>query len=164
MKSIYMLLVMLQIAGLTNAQAIKNETMEKNKTVVRTIYDEAMNKRHLDLLKEYISPEYVGIKGIKGPEGFQITVTELVNSFKDAQWNIQEMIAEGDKVMVKWKFQGTHTGQFTSYAATGKAVNSDGWGIYQLKDGKVIATQVLTDRFGFLQQLGVLPQELPKSK
>ncbi|MRG44629.1 hypothetical protein GFS24_05865 [Chitinophaga sp. SYP-B3965] len=162
MKSIYMLLVMLQMAGMAGAQTIKNETMEKNKEVIRKIYDEALNKRNLGLLKEYISPEFVGIRGVKGPEGFGIPGDQLIKGFSDVQWNVQEVIAEGDKVMVRWKLHGTHNGQYTDYAATGKEVTNDGLGIFLFKDGKVISSQVFTDRLGFLQQLGVLPVEAPK--
>lgn len=149
--------MVLHTAGLTYAQTIKNETMEKNKEVVRNLYEEALNKRNLQLLQNLIAPEYTGIQGAKGADGFTTQINAIITGFKDAQWNVQEYIAEGDKVMVRWKFQGTHTGQFTQYAATGKAVNNDGIGIYQLKNGKVIATQVYTDRLSFLQQLGVLP-------
>lgn len=133
--------------------------MEKNKEVVRKIYEEALNKRNWGLLKEFISPEYMGVAGVKGPEGFQIPTSQVIKAFNDVQWHIQEMMAEGDKVMIRWKIQGTHTGQFTTYAPTGKTVNSGGQAIYQLKDGKVVATQVNTDRLEFLQQLGVLPLE-----
>ena len=62
--------------------------------------------------------------------------------------------------MIKWTIQGTHTGQFQYIAPTGKKVSSTGIGIYTLKDGKINATQVLTDRLGFLQELGVLPADL----
>lgn len=160
MKPIYMLLLVLHTAGLTHAQTIKNETMEKNKEAVRKLYEEALNKRNLHLLQDLVSPEYTGIQGAKGATGFETQIKAILKGFEDAQWNVQEYIAEGDKVMVRWKFQGTHTGQFTTYAATGKTVNNDGLGIYQLKDGKVIATQVYTDRLSFLQQLGILPKEI----
>lgn len=154
-----MLLLVLHTAGLSFAQT-KKETMEKNKEVVRNLYEEALNKRNLHLLKDLVSPEYTAIQGVKGPAGFETTVTGILKGFTDAHWDVQEYIAEGDKVMVRWKFQGTHTGQFATYAPTGKTVNNDGLGIYQLKDGKVIATQVYTDRLAFLQQLGVLPKEI----
>ena len=154
-----MLLLVLHTAGLTHAQT-KTATMEKNKEVVQKLYEEALNKRNLHLLQNIIAPEYTGIQGAKGAEGFGTQINAIIKGFPDVQWNVQEYIAEGDKVMVRWKFQGTHTGQFTTYAPTGKTVNNDGIGIYQLKDGKVIATQVFTDRLGFLQQLGILPQEI----
>lgn len=137
--------------------------MEKNKEVVRKIYEEAMNKRNLKLLKEFISPEYTGVAGAKGPEAFQTAITQVIKGFHDVQWNIQELIADGDKVMIRWKFQGTHTGQFDIYAATGKAVTNDGLGIYTLKDGKVISTQIYTDRLSFLQQLGAISLPHPNS-
>lgn len=133
----------------------------QNKEVVRKIYEEALNKRNMGLLKEYISPEYIGVAGVKGPEGFQIPVGQVINAFNDVQWNIEELIAEGDKVLVKWKLTGTYTGQFTTHAATGRSVTTEGLGIYQFKDGKVIATQIHTDRLGFLQQLGVIPVTSP---
>jgi predicted ester cyclase len=160
MKPIYMLLLVLHTAGLTHAQTIKNETMEKNREVVRKLYEEALNKRDLHLLQDLVSPEYTAIQGVKGAAGFETTVTGILKGFADAHWDVQEYITESDKVMVRWKFQGTHTGQFATYAPTGKAVNNDGLGIYQLKDGKVIATQVYTDRLSFLQQLGILPKEI----
>lgn len=154
MKSIYMLLAILPFS-----MADKNNTMEKNKEVVRRIYEEALNKRNPVLLKEFIAPEYNGLTGVKGAAGFEIPTSLVIKGFPDAQWNIQEMIAEGNKVWVRWKLQGTHTGQFTTYAPTGKTVNSGGQAVYEFKDGKVIATQVNTDRLEFLQQLGVLPLE-----
>ena len=158
--------------GLLNAQSVKknnnqtitNEvtmaTTQKNKEVVRNIYEQAFNKRNLQLLQNYISDDYTGIKGTKGAEGFQEPAAALIKAFPDAQWHLVSLIGEGDNVFVKWKFEGTQTGAFQNIEATGKKVSSDGMAVLELKDGKVISSQVHTDRLGFLQQLNVLPEDL----
>lgn len=167
----YLLLAILLIPGVTKAQLnedhknVKQKELDmnnaqNNKEVVRKIYEQAMNKRNLGLLKEIISEDYTGVQGIKGPAGFEATVTSLIQSFPDIQWKVLELIAEGDKVMVKWEIQGTHTNAFQHIAATGKKVSGTGMGVYELRDGKVVSTQVQTDRLGFLQELGVLPMDL----
>jgi steroid delta-isomerase-like uncharacterized protein len=135
-------------------------TAQNNKETVKKIYEQAMNKRNLGLLKEVISEDYTGVQGIKGPAGFEATITSLIQSFPDIRWNVQELIAEGDKVMVKWEITGTHKNAFQHIAATGKKVSGTGMGVYTFKDGKVVSTQVQTDRLGFLQELGVLPADL----
>jgi predicted ester cyclase len=167
----YLLLAILLIPGVINARLHEHHKTEKqkesdmntaqnNKEVVKKIYEQAMNKRNLRLLKEIISEDYMGVQGIKGPAGFEATITALVHSFPDIQWKILELIGEGDKVMVKWEIQGTHTNAFQHIAPTGKKVTGTGMGIYEFKDGKVVSTQVQTDRLGFLQELGVLPADL----
>ncbi|HTJ48040.1 MAG TPA: ester cyclase [Cyclobacteriaceae bacterium] len=159
--------------GLLNAQSVKknnlNQTItnevtmaatQKNKEVVRNIYEQAFNKRNLQLLQNYISDDYIGIKGTKGAAGFQEPAAALIKAFPDAQWHLVSLIGEGDNVFVKWKFEGTQTGTFQNIEATGKKVSSDGMAVLELKDGKVISSQVHTDRLGFLQQLNVLPEDL----
>jgi predicted ester cyclase/heme-degrading monooxygenase HmoA len=159
------------VPGITNAQAphtsentknkaISMNTTQNNKEVIRTIYEQCLNKRNMALLKDLISDDYVGIKGKKGAVAFQEPVNDLIAGFPDAQWTIVELVADEEKVSVAWKWQGTHTAQFQHHAPSGKIITSDGMAVFQLKDGKVITSRVLTDRLGFLQQLDALPQDL----
>lgn len=134
--------------------------IQKNKEVIGKLYEEVLNKRNTKLLNELVSENYVSINGKKGPAAFEEPVAPLLRAFPDAQWKIEEMIAEGDKVIVKQKLQGTHTGPFQHFVPTGKVITTDGIAIYELKDGKVISSQVNTDRLGFLQQLEALPTDL----
>lgn len=131
--------------------------IEENKSVVRKIYEQALNRRNLVLLQDVIAREYVGIGSGTGVAAFEAAVTAVIRALPDAQWHIEELIGEGNKVYVRWKFQGTHNGPFQTLAATGRAVVNDGMAVYELKDGKVIAATVYTDRLSFLQQLQVLP-------
>ena len=62
--------------------------------------------------------------------------------------------------MIRWSWKGTHSGQFQQFAATGKIISNSAMAIYEFKDGKIINNLVQTDRFGFLQELGILPADL----
>jgi len=138
-------------------------TTQQNKEVVRKIFEEAFNKRNLELLKELISDDYVGFAGKKGAAGFQEPVLPLMKAFPDIQWNITELIAEGDKVVLSWKWQGTQTAPYyENIPATGKTITNDGVVILTLTNGKVTHNQVLTDRLGFLQSMNILPADVNK--
>ena len=137
-------------------------SIQSNKEVIRKLYEQALNGRNMALLPELISEEFVGIRGVKGAAGFEIPILALRQALPDVHWSLEELVGEGDKVMVRWQVQGTHTGPFQHVAATGKTVGNDGMAVYTLKEGKVIETQVLTDRLGFLQALEVLPLDLSK--
>ncbi|MDO6433680.1 ester cyclase [Flavitalea sp. BT771] len=135
-------------------------TVEKNKTVIRRLYDQSLNKRNTALLKELVSEDYVGFQGLKGAAGFEKPIAPLMDAFPDIQWHIQELLGEDDKVVVRWKLKGTQTMEYNGLAPTGKPITNEGMAIFTLKDGKITNGQVLTDRLGFLQELGAVPQDL----
>jgi predicted ester cyclase len=148
----YLLLVMLLIPGISNAQ-LKLSDMEKNKAIIRKLYEESLNKRNLLLLKDFISEDYTNPQGKKGVAGFEENVLPLISAFPDVQWKIEELIGEGNNVVIRWTLHGTHTARFRNFAATHKSVTNDALAIYTFKEGKVISVYVLTDRLGFIQQL-----------
>lgn len=135
-------------------------SIQKNKEVIRKIYEESLNKRNIAQLRELISDAYIGFNGSKGAEGFQGPTMALIKAFPDAQWYIEELLGEGDRVVIKWRVEGTHKASFQDIPATGNKMSITGIGIYELKDDKVTAVQVQTDRFTFMQQLQVLPADV----
>ncbi|GAA0533996.1 ester cyclase [Chitinophaga japonensis] len=169
---LYLLLTAILLPGITAAQETshinnrtkikedKMTTAQQNKEIVRAVYEQCLNKRNTALLQDYVSPDYTGAQGEKGPEGFMTQVAPILQGLPDIQWQIDELIAEDDKVAVKWHIEATHTGQLRNYAPTGKKVSNTGMAVYDMKDGKVVKTQLLTDALGFLQQLEVLPENL----
>lgn len=139
----------------------KMETViEKNKAIVRNLIEQVMNKRKTELVKELISPEYTGPRGIKGPEAFLDPIKPLIAAFPDIAWKIEDITAEGEQVMVRWKWQGTHKEKFNYFPVTGKTITNDGMAVFTLKNEKVIGTFTITDRLGFLQQVGAVPEDL----
>jgi len=166
MKPVHTLLsAILFMAGVSQAQGIDNNaknknmsTIEKNERVIRTLFEQSLNKKDLAMLKDLISDDYIGFQGAKGPKSFEAAVLPLIEAFPDLRYDIEDLFGKEDKVVVRWKLHATHKGQFNSLPPTGKQVTNDGTAIFALKDGKVTRGQLLTDRLGFLQQLGVLPQ------
>jgi steroid delta-isomerase-like uncharacterized protein len=142
-----------------NKKAIM-QTTEGNKEIIRKLYEESLNKRNMELLRDLIADDYVGLRGAKGPASFEEPIAGLIQAFPDIQWKLEALIGEGDRVVVKWKWQGTHTNQFASFPATNKRISNDGMAIFELRNGKVTASQLQTDRLGFLQTLEILPQDL----
>jgi steroid delta-isomerase-like uncharacterized protein len=152
-------------ANRKTSQNTKNEeskmtTVQKNQETVQRLYDQALNKRNMALLKDMVSDDFVGVRGAKGPAAFEAPLVDLIKGFPDLQWNIQELVGGGDNVVVRWKLQGTHTGQYQHYPITGKTISNDGMAIFSLKDARIVSAQVQTDRLGFLQELEVLPMDL----
>lgn len=141
-------------------EAIMINNAEKNKEVVRQLYERVFNQRNLALADELISPEFTDAKGQKGAEAFKAVPKELVNSFPDAHWQVTDIIAENDKVSIRWIFTGTHQNSFTGIPVSSQKVSSPGFAIFHLKDQQVTGVDVLTDRLTFLQQLQVLPPNI----
>jgi steroid delta-isomerase-like uncharacterized protein len=161
MKPVYLLSAMLLVTGITNAQTSNTmSAIQKNKEIVRRLYEEALNKRNLNLLEELVSVDYSGIAGKKGPDAIKESVAPLIAAFPDIQWKIEDLIGENDKVTVRWGWQGTQQAPYLHFPPTGKTVANTGIAVYELKNGKIAGAHLLTDRLGFLQGLGVLPTDL----
>jgi steroid delta-isomerase-like uncharacterized protein len=136
------------------------QTTEKNKEIVRKIYEDCLNTGKMELLNQFVAEDYVGVAGQVGPEAFAGLIKELRQGFPDIQWTIEDLLAEGDRVVVRWKWQGAHLGAFRGFPVSQKKFVSTAIVIYQLKANKVVQAWMENDRLGFLQQMEVVPQDL----
>ncbi len=134
-------------------------TAQHNKLIIRRLFEEVINQRRFKELPVYVADSYTGPSGLKGAAGFEAPIAPLIKAFPDIQWQLQEVIAEGDMVVVKWKWKGTQKAAYTHIPATGATITNDAMAIYTLKDGKVVKGQLQNDRLGFLQALGQLPAD-----
>ena len=132
----------------------------ENNGAIHILYDTILNKQQFEKVNAIISEDYTNVQGAKGIVAFQKLILELIKAFPDAQWKIEEIIAEGNKVIVKQKFTGTQKSQFQSILPTNKFVSVDGIATYEFKNKKIIHSQIQTDRLSFLQQLNVLPIDI----
>jgi len=82
----------------------------------------------------------------------------LLPAFPDMTLPLLDFVAEGDKVLVRLKVQGTHTGAFGDMAATGQKIDIDVLDLFQFKDDVLVEHWALLDNLGMLKQLGALPQ------
>lgn len=149
-----------QTSPAINQHVNSMNTTQKNKELVQKLYEEVINQRKMELLPDYIAEDFIGIRGIKGAAGFKEPVEELIKAFPDIQYQIEELIAEEDKVYIRWKLTGTNKGQFQHIAPTGNVIMNEGMAVFELKGNKIIKSQIYTDRLGFLQSLNVLPQDI----
>jgi predicted ester cyclase len=141
-----------------NKQIIMTTTHHKD--IVCQLYEQALNNRNFNMLHTMISDDCTGPRGNRGVAVFEEPVIALINAFPDIHWKIEELLAQGDKVAVSWKWTGNHQMPFQRFAATGKAVTNTGIGIYTFKAGKIVNVNIQTDRLGFLQEIGAIPTDI----
>jgi steroid delta-isomerase-like uncharacterized protein len=92
-----------------------------------------------------------------GSEGVKAGVTMFRNALADAQLKIAFQLAEGDKVVTRYTWSGTHQGEYYGIPATGKRVNWTSTVTFRVTDGKIREAWLNSDRLGLMQQLGVVP-------
>ena len=132
---------------------------EENKNIVRR-YQEIYNRNDLDSLGEVVAEDVLTPKimpGMKpGLEGAKQVHARSLMGMPDWHTAIDDLIAEGDKVVARIIMSGTHTGDFWGIPATGKRVEFTGIYIVRIADGKIVEHWGEEDGVSLLQQLGVL--------
>jgi steroid delta-isomerase-like uncharacterized protein len=136
-------------------------TVEEHKAVVRRYYEEVLNQGNMEVLEELATAEYVEHSPLPGQTsglaGLRQRVGILRNAFRP-HFTIDDLIAEQDKVVVRWTNRGTHQGEFLGMPATGKSFTISGIDIHMLRGGKMAEHWDMVDQLGLLQQLGLIPQ------
>ncbi len=137
-------------------------SLEENKAIVRR-FIEIYNKRNLDLVDDFVAPDYVDHTNKVDREGLKQLFNMALKAFPDWHETIEDIIAEGDKVWVRVKGTGTHKGELRgvlapsgALAPTGKKVTITGVVIYRIVDGKLVEGREVDDTLDFYKQLGVI--------
>jgi predicted ester cyclase len=152
------------------AQARKGGSTTANKEMVRRLFDEVFNQGKIDQADQYITADAVDHQappGLpQGVAGFKTMVTNMRAAFPDLHVAIEDMIAEGDKVVVRSTLHGTQTGELrmgpgNPIPATGKAVTIGGIDIIRFAGGKMVEHWGNEDDLGMMQQLGLIPAGPP---
>jgi steroid delta-isomerase-like uncharacterized protein len=133
-----------------------------NREIVRKLYEDCVNTGNLALLPTLVANDYVGPNGDKGPAGYEQIVTALRNGFPDIHFTIEELLTDGDKVVVRWSWRGTHTGSFRGFPPSKKAISTTGIVVYQLRDDKIVHSWLESDRLGVLVQIGAVDPGMGK--
>ena len=132
-------------------------SLEKNKATVRRFIEE-WNKRNLAALDELMAADYFDPSlQIRSLEAYKQLLTMLLKGFPDWHETIEDIIAEGDKVWVRYTATGTHAGEFRGLAPTGKKFTETGVLIWRIVDGKIVEKESwVYDVLDFYKQLGVI--------
>lgn len=120
-----------------------------------------INTGDIDLGKSIISPGVVfyaptSPKPMHGFEGYRAVLDMMRGAMPDVTWKAEEIIADDNKVMVRFTMTGTHKNPFMGLPATGKKVCVTAMNIYEFKDSKIIREHGLPDLFSMLIQLGAI--------
>ena len=136
-------------------------SVDENKALLRRLYDEVFVGWNLDVVDELVGSEFVGHEmppgTPRGPVGFKEFYGWLRSAFPDLRYTVDDVIAEGDRVVVRWTWRCTHKGEFMGIAPTGKQAMVTGMAIYRVAGGKCVERWVELGLLSLLQQLGAAP-------
>jgi steroid delta-isomerase-like uncharacterized protein len=134
---------------------------QDNPTVVRRFIEEVINQGRFDSASHFVWEdvvEQVPLPG-QGPglEGLNDILRGMRSAFPDLHFTVEEHITEGDKVLTRFEWTGTHQGAFIGIPPTGRPAKVWGMVIDRLEDGRIKDTRILRDMLGLMIQLGAFP-------
>jgi predicted ester cyclase len=135
---------------------------EQNKALLRRVMEEVFSRGNISLIDELFAPDFVEHEALPpgipaGREGVKQLSTMLRRAFPDLKATIDDTIAEGDKVVARATWSGTHKGEFMGIAPTGKSVSFGVFDIVRIAGGKFVEHWGQMDNLSMMQQLGVIP-------
>jgi steroid delta-isomerase-like uncharacterized protein len=143
--------------GIVRGDAMSNA----NTALCRRFYDEVWNGRSLAAIAALVAPDYVSHDPNspdfgRGPDACRAEIGYYLAAFPDLRIGIEEIVAEADRVAVRWVARGTQRGKLGSIAPTGRAVTVTGTTIWRIADGRLASSHTNFDALGLFQQLGIL--------
>jgi predicted ester cyclase len=138
---------------------------EELKALIQRYTEEIFHKGNLNAIEEFIAPNYIrhtshfreGGHDVHGPEGLRQSVSAFRATFPDAHFTLEDVLVDGDKIVVRLTCHATQKGEFMGIAPTGKSVTFTGISIYRIANGKIVERWGVEDGVSLLQQLGAIP-------
>ncbi len=127
---------------------------EHNKKIVRRFITEALSGRNVGLADEVLAPNYVNRMTGADLAAFKGMLTGMSTALSDVRFEIDDLVAEGDSVVARWKMEATHTGSLMGETPTGKRVSSRGLTYYRLVNGQIVEDDPMSSP-DLLQALGI---------
>lgn len=131
--------------------------------LIRRAVDEVWNQGDLTAVDRFVASDFIRHSltiddpPVDGREGVKQFYRMLRAAFPDMHFTIDDLIAEGDRVVLRWSATGTHQGPFEGYAPTGKELRVTGIDINRVANGKLVECWTAVDDLGMTQQLGGIP-------
>jgi steroid delta-isomerase-like uncharacterized protein len=135
---------------------------ERNKAVARSIFEQGVNQGEVDQIAALTAPDFIdhdihvetGIPG--GPEDLRQAILAIRAGFPDIAVTVEDVIAEGDLVVTRNTWRGTHLGEFNGIPAAGRRIEIGGIVIWRIVNGLIAERRAVIDTLGLLRQMGVL--------
>jgi predicted ester cyclase len=126
-------------------------SVEENKNLVRREQEELLNHTgNLAAAAELFASDRV--------EAAKQEAANVRRGFPDLESTIEDLIAEGDKVVAHWRSRATHQGEYRGIPPTGKEVDFRGISIYRIEGGQIAQSWSVVDQLGLMRQLGAIPE------
>ncbi len=133
---------------------------EQNEVLIRQVLD-LINDRDLDTAFEFYSPDYTyhgpGGQELRGRDGIRGLWATFLTAFPDLHSTVDDVIVEGDKLVLRWTIQGTHTGEFLQIPASNSQMSLSVTEIFRIADGQLVEAWDQYDRLGLMEQIGGIP-------
>jgi steroid delta-isomerase-like uncharacterized protein len=133
------------------------DPLDQNKALATRILEAAFNDGNLDAVDQgFTSDALIHDPGVdmRGPADLKRGLTGLLAAFPDFHFTVEDQLAEGDKVSIRYRGQGTHRGTFLGVPATGKSIDYTGMFLVRLRAGKIAEAWAAPDQLSLLKQLG----------
>jgi len=133
---------------------------EQNKAIVRRFIDEAFVSGQADARDEIVSEHFTPRTWPSvepGMESLKQTVTRMASGLSDVRFEIEDLVAEGDRVAVRLTAHAVHRGDFMGIPAAGKGYTIAEQHLFRIEDGKIAEHWHVADMLGMMRQLGALP-------
>lgn len=131
---------------------------------MRRLYEEGFNRGNLDLVDELVASDTVTHNPIildapPGPDSIRGGIELIRRAFPDVRVEVLDLIAEGDRVAAFLRISGTNTGHYRRGSATNRHGSMRAFFIWRIASGRLAESWGVADRFGFLQELGIIPSD-----
>jgi steroid delta-isomerase-like uncharacterized protein len=137
-------------------------SIEQNKALVRQLIEEVFNRGNMSLIDELLAPDFLEREEMppgmpSDREGVRLATTMLHNAFPNFKATINDIIAEGDKVVTRLTWSSTQMGGFMGIPPAGKSMSIGVIDIFRIDEGKSVEHWGLMDSLAMMQQLGAIP-------
>ncbi len=132
---------------------------ETTKDITRRVFEELWTKGDLGVADRLFASNYVGhdpnlSEEIRGPDEFKAFARLYRNAFPDLKVTVDDLIAEGDRIVTRFTARGTHHGELFGIQPTGKTVTIVGLVEDRIVDGRIAESWISYDMLGMMRQLG----------
>jgi steroid delta-isomerase-like uncharacterized protein len=141
----------------------QSATMTERVALARRFFEDAFTEGRMEALDETMSddfrahdPQYQ-FGDMRGPAAARAVVENYRGAFSDLRMTIEDVVEQGDRVVIRWTATGTHDGELNGLAPTGKTVTVTGMTIDRITGGRIAESWTNWDTLGLLQQIGAAP-------
>ena len=142
-------------------------TYDENKSLSRRFFEDVMNGRRLEVADELFAADYTHHDPSLPPElqqglaAYKQILGGFLTAFSDLRCTVEDLLAEGNKVVARVTVRGTHDGELMGMPPSGRRVDFSLIGIHRIADGRIAEGWVVFDALGMLRQVGAIPEPAP---